>query len=141
MQIFVVAFEKCNFCCICFSRLPKSRYYRCVAKCDEGYFLDGYKCRACSPNCKTCIKAEQCETCPGAQLLIDVNHYGHLDHGQCIDLCPPELEPDCKWCENHLSVSNFLVNCWTVRVKSLFDQKTWISEKLCIQIFFIGQIS
>lgn len=68
-----------------------------MAKCDEGYFLEGYKCRACSPNCKTCIRAEQCETCPGAKLLIDVNHYGHLDHGQCIDTCPPELEPDCKF--------------------------------------------
>uniref|UniRef100_A0A8R1TL37 Furin-like cysteine-rich domain-containing protein n=1 Tax=Onchocerca volvulus TaxID=6282 RepID=A0A8R1TL37_ONCVO len=74
--------------------ITKFYYYRCVVKCDEGYFLEGHKCRACSPNCKTCIKPEQCETCPGTQLLIDVNHYGHLDHGQCVDVCPPELEPD-----------------------------------------------
>lgn len=101
--------EQRKGCYHCFiSRLAKFCYYRCVARCDEGYFLEGYKCRACSPNCKTCIKAEQCETCPGAQLLIDVNHYGHLDHGQCIDTCPPELEPDCKCCENHLSISNYL---------------------------------
>ncbi|CAG9535618.1 unnamed protein product [Cercopithifilaria johnstoni] len=83
------------FSCRHFTQSLRNRAgFKCVAKCDEGYFLEGYKCRACSPNCKTCIKAEQCETCPGAQLLIDVNHYGHLDHGQCIDTCPPELEPD-----------------------------------------------
>ncbi|VDN01114.1 unnamed protein product [Thelazia callipaeda] len=68
--------------------------FKCVKRCDEGYFLEGDKCRACSPNCKSCIKAEQCETCPGVQLLIDVNHYGHLDHGQCVDECPQGLEPD-----------------------------------------------
>ncbi|VDN50247.1 unnamed protein product [Dracunculus medinensis] len=68
--------------------------FKCVARCDEGFFVENDKCRACSPNCKTCSKAEQCTTCPGAMFLIDVDHYGHLDHGQCVKKCPAELEPD-----------------------------------------------
>uniref|UniRef100_A0A914S7R9 Growth factor receptor domain-containing protein n=1 Tax=Parascaris equorum TaxID=6256 RepID=A0A914S7R9_PAREQ len=69
-------------------------YCRCVSRCDEGFFVEGDKCRSCSPNCKSCIKAEQCQTCPGAKLLIDVDHYAHLDHGQCVDTCPENLEAD-----------------------------------------------
>lgn len=72
-------------------------FFRCVARCDEGFFVENDKCRACSPNCKTCSKAEQCTTCPGAMFLIDVDHYGHLDHGQCVKKCPAELEPDCTF--------------------------------------------
>lgn len=68
--------------------------FKCVLHCDEGYYAEGDKCRVCSPICKSCSKAEQCDTCPGAKLLIDVDHYGHLDHGQCVDVCPPGLEPD-----------------------------------------------
>nr|CDP91732.1 BMA-BLI-4, isoform c [Brugia malayi] len=108
------------FSCRHFTQSLRNRAgFKCVARCDEGYFLEGNKCRACSPNCKTCIKAEQCETCPGAQLLIDVNHYGHLDHGQCIDACPPELEPDCKYCRKIIIVSNNNINSKS-QVKKLF---------------------
>ncbi|VDK43808.1 unnamed protein product [Anisakis simplex] len=68
--------------------------FKCVSHCDEGYFVEGDKCGACSPNCRSCTKAEQCETCPGAKLLVDVDHYAHLDHRQCVDTCPPGLEAD-----------------------------------------------
>ncbi|VDM24398.1 unnamed protein product [Toxocara canis] len=68
--------------------------FKCVSHCDEGFFVEGDKCRVCSPNCKSCVKAEQCQTCPGAKLLIDVDHYAHLDHGQCVDACPEGLEAD-----------------------------------------------
>ena len=70
--------------------------FRCVDSCDEGYFLDGDKCKVCSNKCKTCKNAEQCDSCHGAQLLIDVDHFGHFDHGQCVESCPTGLIADCK---------------------------------------------
>lgn len=68
--------------------------FKCVTRCDDGFYLDENNCRKCSANCKTCSKAELCETCPGAQLLINVDHYGHFDHGQCVDRCPDGLIAD-----------------------------------------------
>ncbi|CAJ0961487.1 unnamed protein product, partial [Mesorhabditis belari] len=68
--------------------------FKCVTRCDDGYYLDGDNCRICSVHCKTCSASEVCETCPGAQLIIDVAHYGHFDHGTCVDQCPMGLIAD-----------------------------------------------
>lgn len=94
---------------------------RCVSHCDEGFFVEGDKCRSCSPNCKSCIKAEQCQTCPGAKLLIDVDHYAHLDHGQCVDTCPENLEADCK-CS---SVSNSYSCSWLISFRFYQQPLKW----------------
>lgn len=65
--------------------------------CDEGYYADKDKCKKCNVNCQSCSKVEVCNTCHGAKLLIDVNdHYGHFDHGKCVDNCKDGLVPDCK---------------------------------------------
>uniref|UniRef100_A0A0N5AMZ3 GF_recep_IV domain-containing protein n=1 Tax=Syphacia muris TaxID=451379 RepID=A0A0N5AMZ3_9BILA len=68
--------------------------FKCVSQCDDGYYREGDKCRVCSTTCKSCVTAEKCQTCYGAKLLIDVDHYGHHDHGTCVDRCPDELEAD-----------------------------------------------
>uniref|UniRef100_A0A1I7XHE3 Furin-like protease 2 n=1 Tax=Heterorhabditis bacteriophora TaxID=37862 RepID=A0A1I7XHE3_HETBA len=68
--------------------------FKCVQRCDDTYYLDGDKCKMCSPHCHSCTKSEICETCPGSQLLIDVNHFGQLDHGKCVDHCPSGLVAD-----------------------------------------------
>uniref|UniRef100_A0A1I8AI11 Furin-like_2 domain-containing protein n=1 Tax=Steinernema glaseri TaxID=37863 RepID=A0A1I8AI11_9BILA len=68
--------------------------FKCVSRCEDGFYVDGDKCKVCSAHCKTCTKAEVCATCPGAQLLIDVDHYGHFDHGQCVEKCPAGLIAD-----------------------------------------------
>lgn len=44
-----------------------------------------------------------CDTCPGALLLIDVDHYAHWDHGQCVDKCPEGLVADCEYIYGHES--------------------------------------
>lgn len=77
-------------------RTRLTQVFRCVARCDEGYFIEDDKCRVCSTTCKTCVAAEKCETCHGAKLLIDFDHYSHQDHGTCVDSCPEGLEADCK---------------------------------------------
>ncbi|KJH51138.1 dihydroorotate oxidase [Dictyocaulus viviparus] len=46
----------------------------------------------CSPHCHSCIQAEICETCPGAQLLVDVVH--SPQHGKCVDACGQDQVPD-----------------------------------------------
>uniref|UniRef100_A0A915LH37 P/Homo B domain-containing protein n=1 Tax=Meloidogyne javanica TaxID=6303 RepID=A0A915LH37_MELJA len=63
----------------------------CVSHCDTGFYADGDKCKRCSSDCETCSSGELCDTCHGAKLLIDVKHYGHLDHGRCVDSCPSGL--------------------------------------------------
>uniref|UniRef100_A0A914VV88 P/Homo B domain-containing protein n=1 Tax=Plectus sambesii TaxID=2011161 RepID=A0A914VV88_9BILA len=70
--------------------------FKCVSTCDAGYFEDKaqHSCKMCSPKCKTCSQQEVCDSCTGAQLLIDVDHYGQLDHGQCVAECPKGLMTD-----------------------------------------------
>uniref|UniRef100_A0A0N4ZYY1 P/Homo B domain-containing protein n=1 Tax=Parastrongyloides trichosuri TaxID=131310 RepID=A0A0N4ZYY1_PARTI len=83
------------FACKVYTQSLRNRYgFKCVDKCDDGYYLDGDKCKQCGKHCKSCVKAEVCETCYGAQLLIDVDHWGHFDHGQCVDICPEGLYAD-----------------------------------------------
>ncbi|CAK5090664.1 unnamed protein product [Meloidogyne enterolobii] len=65
--------------------------FGCVSHCDTGFYADGDKCKRCSSDCETCSSGELCDTCHGAKLLIDVKHYGHLDHGRCVDSCPSGL--------------------------------------------------
>lgn len=67
--------------------------FKCVSHCDTGFYADGDKCKRCSSECETCSSGELCDTCHGAKLLIDVKHYGHLDHGRCVDSCPAGLMP------------------------------------------------
>ncbi|ETN70856.1 convertase P-domain protein [Necator americanus] len=59
--------------------------FKCVAHCDDTYYLDGGNCKMCSPHCHSCTQAEICETCPGAQLLVDVLH--SPQYGKCVDTC------------------------------------------------------
>uniref|UniRef100_A0A0N5BKX7 P/Homo B domain-containing protein n=1 Tax=Strongyloides papillosus TaxID=174720 RepID=A0A0N5BKX7_STREA len=83
------------FACKSFTQSLRNKYgFKCVDKCDEGYYIDGDKCKQCGIHCRSCSKAEICETCHGAQLLIDVDHWGHFDHGQCVDNCPEGLYAD-----------------------------------------------
>lgn len=70
--------------------------FRCVSHCDEGFYADGDKCKRCSGDCQSCSQAELCDQCHGAKLLIDVKHYGHLDHGRCVEKCPEGLIADCE---------------------------------------------
>lgn len=85
------------FACKAFTQSLRNKYgFKCVEKCEEGYYIDGDKCKQCGIHCKTCSKPEICQTCHGAQLLIDVDHWGHFDHGQCVDNCPEGLYADCK---------------------------------------------
>ena len=73
--------------------------FRCVSHCDTGFYADGDKCKRCSSDCETCSSGELCDTCHGAKLLIDVKHYGHLDHGRCVDSCPSGLVAVCEFFE------------------------------------------
>uniref|UniRef100_A0AC35FNM8 Growth factor receptor domain-containing protein n=1 Tax=Panagrolaimus sp. PS1159 TaxID=55785 RepID=A0AC35FNM8_9BILA len=83
------------FACKHFTQSLRNRAgFKCVERCDDGFYQDNDKCKICSIHCKTCVKAEQCVTCHGAQLLIDVDHFGHFDHGQCVDSCPQGLISD-----------------------------------------------
>ncbi|GMR53989.1 hypothetical protein PMAYCL1PPCAC_24184 [Pristionchus mayeri] len=92
--------------------------FKCVTYCDDGFYKEEDSCKKCSPLCHTCTKAEVCETCPGAQLLIDVDHFAHWDHGQCVEKCPEGLVADyesnliqarCVLAENLCGVGYFLL--------------------------------
>uniref|UniRef100_A0AC35U9N5 P/Homo B domain-containing protein n=1 Tax=Rhabditophanes sp. KR3021 TaxID=114890 RepID=A0AC35U9N5_9BILA len=82
------------FACKNLMQSLRNRSFKCVGRCEDGYYKDGDRCKSCSSKCQSCTKSEICETCPGAQLLIDVDHYGHFDHGQCVDKCPDGLFAD-----------------------------------------------
>ncbi|KAH7722270.1 CRE-BLI-4 protein [Aphelenchoides avenae] len=84
------------FACKHFTESLRNRAgFRCVPHCDDGFYADGDKCKKCSVKCHTCSDSETCETCPGAQLLVDVDHFGHKDHhGKCVKQCPTGLIPD-----------------------------------------------
>ncbi|KAF7634108.1 hypothetical protein Mgra_00006528 [Meloidogyne graminicola] len=80
------------FSCRHFTQSLRNRAgFKCVSHCDTGFYSDGDKCKRCPSECETCSTGELCDTCHGAKLLIDVKHYGHLDHGRCVDSCPPGL--------------------------------------------------
>nr|CAD2127591.1 unnamed protein product [Meloidogyne enterolobii] len=80
------------FSCRHFTQSLRNRAgFKCVSHCDTGFYADGDKCKRCSSDCETCSSGELCDTCHGAKLLIDVKHYGHLDHGRCVDSCPSGL--------------------------------------------------
>ncbi|KAE9420583.1 hypothetical protein Angca_003923 [Angiostrongylus cantonensis] len=66
--------------------------FKCVSHCDDTFYLDGGNCKMCSPHCHSCKQAEVCETCPGAQLLVDVAH--SPQHGKCVDACGEGQVPD-----------------------------------------------
>ncbi|KAL3072708.1 hypothetical protein niasHS_017682 [Heterodera schachtii] len=68
--------------------------FKCVEHCEEGFYADGDKCKRCATDCETCSQAELCDKCHDAKLLIDVKHYGHLDHGRCVATCPEGLVAD-----------------------------------------------
>ena len=34
--------------------------FKCVTRCEDTYYLDGDKCKMCSPHCHTCTEAEVC---------------------------------------------------------------------------------
>uniref|UniRef100_A0A914GRG9 Tubulin-specific chaperone D n=1 Tax=Globodera rostochiensis TaxID=31243 RepID=A0A914GRG9_GLORO len=68
--------------------------FKCVEHCEEGFYADGDKCKRCATDCETCSQAELCDKCHDAKLLIDVKHYGHLDHGRCVETCPSGLVAD-----------------------------------------------
>ncbi|KAI3420322.1 putative oxidoreductase bli-4, mitochondrial [Globodera pallida] len=68
--------------------------FKCVEHCEEGFYADGDKCKRCATDCETCSQAELCDKCHDAKLLIDVKHYGHMDHGRCVETCPSGLVAD-----------------------------------------------
>uniref|UniRef100_A0A915D2T9 P/Homo B domain-containing protein n=1 Tax=Ditylenchus dipsaci TaxID=166011 RepID=A0A915D2T9_9BILA len=85
------------FSCKHFTQSLRNRAgFKCVEQCEQGFFGDGDKCKKCSLECESCTQAEQCTSCHGALLLVDVpEHYGHqLQHGKCVDNCPEGLVKD-----------------------------------------------
>lgn len=69
--------------------------FKCVSRCDDGFFAEGDKCKKCASNCATCSQAEKCLTCHGALLLVETPTQ-RIDQGHCVNICPLGLRADCK---------------------------------------------
>ncbi|KAI6182606.1 CRE-BLI-4 protein [Aphelenchoides bicaudatus] len=82
------------FACKHFTQALRSQVgFKCVSKCDEGFYADGDKCKKCSSNCASCSEAERCLTCHGALLLIHTPT-NRIDQGHCVQICPLGLRAD-----------------------------------------------
>ncbi|KAI6241195.1 Convertase P-domain protein [Aphelenchoides fujianensis] len=82
------------FACKHFTQALRNRAgFKCVAKCEEGFYADQDKCKHCGSNCATCSQAEKCDSCHGALLLIET-HTQRVDQHHCVTACPLGLQAD-----------------------------------------------
>ncbi|KAI6226031.1 Convertase P-domain protein [Aphelenchoides besseyi] len=84
------------FACKHYTQALRNRAgFKCVSRCEDGFYPDGDKCKKCGSNCRTCSEAERCETCQGALFLIET-HTQRVDQRHCVTACPLGLQADCK---------------------------------------------